>query len=284
MDACPCRGLARHSHAPPALGLGGCPGQQRGARRDGRMLTMRPPGSWGRWCPPTPQAGHRRRPSPAPPRPPWGDGVQVLTPRRGDQVRRQLCRHLEGRHPPLWTQDHRDLEVQGPSAAHTSSRDPPRHPKHRDSTADPTPYPAGGSGLHWGFTSKQGFFSPLRGHGAPPKAGECKEGLCQCHAAGTWIATGKLRQEQGGQPGVLMETGSCSQPLQRTEASCSAPGSHPAAPISGYTAAQAPRDGDRSTRVSLHPPTPHWHHRPLGAHTPIDTPMFALPPRRGAFH
>lgn len=63
MDACPCRKLARHSHAPPALGLGGCPGQHRGARREGRMLTMRPAGSWVRWCPPTAHTGHRSRPS-----------------------------------------------------------------------------------------------------------------------------------------------------------------------------------------------------------------------------
>lgn len=126
-----------------------------------------------------------------------GERTDGCTP--GSQVHRQVCQHLEVQHPPLWT--HRITLTWRYKAPwqHAQAPGTPRHPKHQDSTADPQPIPWWWQWKPLGFDPKTQFTFPLERPRWSTKSWGCEEGTCQCHAVGTWIAMGKLRQEQGGQ-------------------------------------------------------------------------------------
>lgn len=90
----------------------------------------------------------------------------------------------------------------GGTTPHGSTQElqrPPRHPKHQGSTADPHPTPCWWQWKPLGFDPKTRFTLPFERPRWSTKSWGCEEGVCQCHAAGAWIAMGKLRQEQGGQ-------------------------------------------------------------------------------------
>lgn len=83
----------------------------------------------------------------------------------------------------------------------------------------------------------------------------------------------------------LLGTGSCSQLFQRSQASCSAQpraGLPPAAPISSYISGSPGLGIGAPGSLCTHPGRASTPAPALGAHTPIDTPMFA-PPSPGSF-